>query len=159
MTTQITTQTFAKMSPLETNMMQLDNQPVISRKRLWTGRTLTGLAAAFLLMDGVMKLFKPAPVLEATLRLGYPESVIVGLGILLTTCTILYLIPRTAIFGAILLTGYLGGAVATHLRVGEGWFPTLFPVMFGAIAWSGLWLRDDRLRELLPITGESKGKN
>ncbi len=100
-----------------------------------------------------MKLVKPAPVVEATVRLGYPESVIVGMGIVLLACTVLYLIPRTAILGTILLTGYLGGAVATHVRVGEGLFPVLFPVVFGALLWGGLWLRDERLRALIPLRG------
>jgi hypothetical protein len=73
------------------------------------------------------------------------------MGIVLLACTVLYLIPRTAILGVILLTGYLGGAVATHVRVGEGLFPVLFPVVFGALLWGGLWLRDERLRALIPL--------
>lgn len=121
-----------------------------SKAMRWAGYVLSGLSGSFLLLDGVMKLFKPAPVVEATVGLGYPESVIVGLGIVLTGCTILYLVPRTAVLGAILLTGYLGGAVATHVRVGEGWFPVLFPVVVGAMVWGGLVLRDERLRALLP---------
>ena len=123
-----------------------------SKKLLWTGRVLSGLSAAFLLFDAAMKFVKPAPVLEATGRLGYPESVLVGLGVVLTVCTILYLIPRTSILGAILLTGYLGGAVSAHLRVGDGWFPTLFPVIFGMLLWGGLRLREERLSTLLPMT-------
>src|SRR5688572_17413774 len=94
----------------------------ISKKLLWTGRILSGLPVLFLLVDGAMKLWKPAPVVEATLQLGYPESAIVGIGVLLLTCTLLYVLPRTSIVGAILLTGYLGGAVASHVRVGNGWF-------------------------------------
>ena len=133
--------------------MQSADQPAISRKRLWAGRIIRALAVLFLLVDGVMKLFKPAPVLEATVRLGYPESTIVGIGIVLLTCTLLYVIPRTSIFGAILLTGYLGGAVATQVRVGSGWFETLFPVMFGGLIWGGLWLRDRRLQNLLTPAG------
>ena len=110
--------------------MQADIQTApVSKKRLWAGRIISALPALFLLMDGVMKLVKPAPVVEATVRLGYPESVILGLGIVLLACTVLYLIPTTSVLGAILLTGYLGGAVATHVRVGEGLFPVLFPVM------------------------------
>lgn len=123
----------------------------VSKKMLWTGRIIGALPALFLLLDGVMKLVKPAPVVEATVRLGYPESVILGLGIVLIACTVLYLVPRTAILGAILLTGYLGGAVATHVRVGEGPFPVLFPVIFGVMIWGGLWLRDERLRALIPL--------
>ncbi|MBA3568682.1 MAG: DoxX family protein [Pyrinomonadaceae bacterium] len=123
----------------------------VSKKRLWIGRIISALPALFLLMDGVMKLVKPAPVVEATVRLGYPESVILGLGIVLIASTVLYVIPSTAILGAILLTGYLGGAVATHVRVGEGLFPVLFPVVFGVVIWLGLYLSDDRLRALIPL--------
>ena len=118
---------------------------------LWTGRVLSGLPALFLLLDGGMKLAKPEFVVKATVELGYPESVIVGLGIVLLAATILYLIPRTSILGAIVLTGYLGGAVATHVRVGQGWFPILFPVVLGMMLWGGLCLRDERLRTLLPL--------
>ena len=123
----------------------------VSKKALWAGRILSALAALFLLADGVAKLFKPAPVVEGTIQLGYPESVIVGLGIVLTACTILYLIPRTSVLGAILLTGYLGGAVATHVRVGGPLFNVIFPVVFGALVWGGLFLRDTRLRALIPL--------
>jgi hypothetical protein len=122
----------------------------VSKKMLWTGRILSALPALFLLFDGAMKLVKPAFVVEATVQLGYPEGVIVPLGIVLVTCTVVYLIPRTAVLGAILLTGYLGGAVATHVRAGQGAFEILFPVIFGAILWSGLLLRDQRLRTLIP---------
>src|SRR5882724_605177 len=114
----------------------------ISKTQVIAGRALSGLAALFLLADATMKLLKLPPVVEATVRLGYQESVIIPLGILLTTCTMIYLIPRTAIFGAILLTGYLGGAVATHTRAGGSWFEILFPVLFGTLVWGGLWLRD-----------------
>jgi hypothetical protein len=110
---------------------------------------MSALPAVFLLVDGGMKLVKPAPVVEATVRLGYPESVIFGLGIVLLACTVIYLVPRTSILGAILLTGYLGGAVATHVRVGDGLFPIFFPVILGVLVWGGLFLRDHRLRALL----------
>lgn len=130
----------------------------ISKKRIWTGRILSFLPVLFLLVDGVMKLFKPAVVVEATVRLGYPERVIVGIGVVLLACTLLYLIPRTAVLGAILLTGYLGGAVATHVRAEQGWFEILFPFVFGILLWGGLALRDERLRALIPLrdtTGQS----
>lgn len=131
--------------------MQPTIQPTtVSKGALWGGRIMSGLAALFLLMDGVMKLFKPAFVVTETVRLGYSEGSIVPLGIVLTLCTVLYLIPRTAVLGAILLTGYLGGAVATHVRFFEGWFPILFPVVFGILIWGGLYLRDNRLRTLIP---------
>lgn len=123
----------------------------ISKGRLWAGRILAGLPALFLLVDAIMKLVKPAPVVEATVKLGYPESVILGIGVVLLICTILYLLPKTAVLGAILLTGYLGGAVATHVRVAEGWFSILFPVIFGVLLWGGLWLRDERLQKLIPL--------
>jgi hypothetical protein len=122
-----------------------------SKKMLWAGRVIGWLPALFLLVDGAMKLIKPAPVVEATVKLGYPESVLTGLGIVVIVCTVLYLIPRTGVLGAILLTGYLGGAVATHVRAGEGWFSILFPVFFGALLWGGLYLREARLRALIPL--------
>jgi len=120
----------------------------VAKKWLWAGRILSFLPALFLLFDGVMKLIKPAFVVEATVRLGYSERVIFGLGVVLVACTLIYLIPRTAILGAILLTGYLGGAVATHVRAEQGWFEILFPVVIGILLWGGLVLRDDRLRAL-----------
>ncbi len=126
----------------------------VSKKRFWAGGIISALPALFLLMDGIMKLVKPAPVVEATVRLGYSENVIVPLGIVLLVCTVLYLVPRTYVFGAILLTGYLGGAVATHVRAGEGLFSIVFPVIFGVLIWLGLYLRDDRLCALIPLRQE-----
>ena len=124
----------------------------VSKGSLWTGRILGALSTLFLLMDGVMKLIKPAPVVEATVQLGYPESVIQSLGIVLLVCTILYAIPRTSILGAILLTGYLGGAVAANVRVGNPLFShTLFPVYVAVLVWGGLYLRDRRLRGLISV--------
>jgi len=124
----------------------------VSRGRLWTGRIMSALPALFLFVDGVGKLVKPAPVVEGTVQLGYPESVLVGLGIVLLACTVLYVIPRTAVFGAILLTGYLGGAIATHVRVGSPLFShILFPVYLAVLLWGGLYLRDERLRALIPL--------
>ena len=122
-----------------------------SKKLPWVGYVVSGLATVFLLFDGVLKLFKPEPVVEGTLRLEYPESAIVGLGITLIVCTILYAIPRTAVLGAILLTGYLGGAIAAHVRIGDPIFTIVFPVIVGALVWGGLYLRDERLRALLPL--------
>jgi DoxX-like protein len=123
-----------------------------SKRRLWTGRIMSALPALFLLVDGVGKLVKPAPVVQGTVQLGYPESVLLGLGIVLLSCTVLYVIPRTAVLGAILLTGYLGGAVATHVRVGSPLFShILFPVYLAVLLWGGLYLRDERLRALIPL--------
>jgi hypothetical protein len=113
---------------------------------------MSALPALFLLMDGVMKLAKPEFVVKATVQLGYPERVIFGLGIVVLVCVILYLIPRTAVLGAILLTGYLGGAVATHVRVGDPLFShALFPVYLAILLWGGLYLREERLRALVPL--------
>jgi len=123
----------------------------VSTKALWGGRIATGLPALFLVFDSVLKLVKPAPVVEGTVRLGYPESVIIPLGIVLLSCTVLYLIPRTSVLGAILLTGYLGGAVATHVRIGQGPFEPIFPIALGVLLWGGLYLRDVRLRALIPL--------
>jgi hypothetical protein len=123
----------------------------VSKKALWAGRIISVLLALFLLFDGGMKLVKPAFVVEATVQLGYPESVILGLGIVLIACTAIYLIPRTSILGAILLTGYLGGAIASHVRAGDPIFTILFVIVFGVLIWVGLYLRDDRLRALIPL--------
>jgi DoxX-like family len=124
----------------------------VSKGRLWTGRIISALPALFLVMDGVMKLMKPDFVVKATVQLGYPENVIFPLGIIVLVCVILYVIPRTAVLGAILLTGYLGGAVATHARVGDPLFShTLFPIYFAILLWGGLYLREERLRALIPL--------
>jgi hypothetical protein len=121
----------------------------ISKSAQWTGRLLSGLAVLFLLVDGAMKLWNPAPVAEAMQQLGYPEPLTAGIGILLLTCTFLYVFSRTAILGAILLTGYFGGAVASQLRAGNDLFNVVFVVIIGALIWGGLWLRDLRVRTLL----------
>jgi hypothetical protein len=120
-----------------------------SKIKLWASRVLTALPALLLLSSGVAKLLKPAPVVQGFAHFGYPESVIFGLGILEISCTIVYLIPRTSVLGAILVTGYLGGATATNVRIGDPAF--YMPVLLGVLVWAGLYLRDDRLRELLPL--------
>jgi len=120
-----------------------------NKKTIRAGRILTALPVAFLLFDGGIKLMRLAPVSEAFARLGYPESQAVGIGILELACLAVYLIPRTSRFGAVLLTGFLGGAISTHVRIGDPLFShVLFPVYVGAMIWAGLWLRDDRLRAL-----------
>ncbi len=116
-----------------------------SKARFWGGWVLGGLPALFLLLDGAMKLPKPEFVVKATVELGYSEDVIVPLGAVLLVSTLLYLVPRTAVLGAILLTGYLGGAVATHVHAGHGPFEVTFPVVFGVLLWIGLVLRDSRV--------------
>jgi hypothetical protein len=118
-----------------------------SRGRLWTGRVLSGIPALFLAFDAAIKLACPPFVVEANARIGYPTSAIVALGVVLATCLALYLIPRTAILGAVLLTGYLGGAIATHVRVSDPLFShVLFPIYVAILLWGGLYLRDGRLR-------------
>ena len=120
----------------------------VSKKMLWAGLIISAIPVLMLLFSGVMKLVKPAAVVEGFTQLGYAESVAVGLGILELACTVVYLIPRTAVLGAILLTGYLGGATATHVRVGQ---PFFIPVALGVLVWLGLFLRDERVRALLPL--------
>jgi hypothetical protein len=116
----------------------------------WTGRVLSGLPVVFLAFDAAMKLARVQPVAEASARLGLPEHVNGGLGVVLLTLLVLYLIPRTAVLGAVLITGYLGGAVAMHLRVGDPLAShTLFPVYVGTMVWAGLFLRDARVRALV----------
>ena len=120
-----------------------------SKGSVWAGRILSGVGVAFLVFDGVMKLMKPAFVVQATVQLGYPESSIVGIGVALLVCTLLYVIPRTAVMGAVLLTGYLGGAVASGVRISAPLFNIVFPLVFAAIVWGGLWLRDERVKVLV----------
>jgi DoxX-like family len=125
----------------------------VSRAAFISGWVIGGVVSALMLMDGVMKLFRPAAVVEGTVKLGYHTSAILPLGIVVLICTALYLVPRTAVLGAILLTGYLGGAVATHVRVGDPLFShILFPTYIGAMFWLGLYLRDARVRALVPFT-------
>ena len=121
-----------------------------SKAALWTGRILSGIAAFFLLIDAGMKLAEAAPAMKGSIELGYPPSTIFGIGVVLFLCLVLYLVPRTAVLGAVLLTGYLGGAVATHVRVGNPLFThMLSPIYVAAFIWGGLWLRDERLRTVL----------
>lgn len=119
---------------------------------LWTGRVLTALTGILLLLDAAMKISRVPQAVEGTVQLGYPAGVLVTLGAIQLGCLALYLIPRTAILGAILWTGYLGGAVATHVRVEHPLFShVLFPVYLGAALWLALWLREPRLRALVPV--------
>ena len=135
--------------------MQSDSTGVpVSKKSVWAGRILSGLVVLFLIPDGILKFIKPAPVVDAFAHVGLPLGISVTLGILLLLCTALYAIPLTSVLGAILLTGYLGGAVATHLRVGDPLFShVLFPVYLGVLLWLGLYLREERLRALIPFRG------
>jgi hypothetical protein len=117
-----------------------------------TGNILSGIAILFLLFDSFGKLIKAPQVIEGTLKLGYPESSIIPIGVILLVCTVLYTIPRTAVLGAVLLTGYLGGAVATNLRVGAPLLLNiLFPIYVAGFVWGGIYLREERLRQVLPV--------
>lgn len=122
-----------------------------SRKLFLTGAVLSGLAILFFLFDGVMKLVKPPVVVQYTVALGYPEGLITGLGVVLLACTLLYTLPRTAVLGAVLLTGYLGGAIASKVRIGAPTFDIVFALVFAAFVWGGLLLREPRLRSLFPL--------
>jgi hypothetical protein len=121
-----------------------------SRGLIWTGRVISGIAVLFLAMDATMKILQPPMVVENSANLGFSPGTILGLGILQLVLLALYLIPRTAILGAVLWTGYLGGAVVIHLRINDPWLShTLFPVYVGIFLWAGLWLRDRRARLLI----------
>jgi hypothetical protein len=123
-------------------------------KSVWIGRVLSGLAIAFFVMDGVMKLIQPQVVIDATQQIGWPVDpmTLTFLGLILLASTALYAFPRTAVLGAILLTGYLGGAVASHARHGDPLLThDLFGVYLGLFVWAGLWFRDARVRSLIPF--------
>lgn len=128
--------------------MQSETQTLVSNKMLWAGRIISALPVLLLLFSGMMKLMKPPSVMEGFVRLGYPESLALGIGIVELACVAIYLVPRTSVLGAILLTGYLGGATATHLRIGE---PVFAPIILGTMIWAGLFFRDVRLRALIPL--------
>ncbi len=128
--------------------------------KVWTGRVLSGLVVAFLLLDGFMKLIPATPVIETSAQMGWPTEVtgLRMLGVVLLASTLLYAIPRTSILGAVLLTGYLGGAVATHVRIHDPLFShVLFGVYIGLLLWGGLYLRNRQLRELLPLRRAASG--
>ena len=134
--------------------MQTNNRNGARHQRL--GKALSGLAALFLLFDSTGKLLQVQPVIDGTVRLGYPRDLVFTLGVILLACVLAYIIPRTAVLGALLLTAYLGGAVATQVRVEAPLFThVLFPTYVAAILWGGLLLRDARLRAFLPIRSAS----
>ena len=116
---------------------------------LWAGRIVSALPALFLLFDAIIKVLRLAPAVEGTVQVGYPVAVVVPIGLTLLLCVVLYLVPVTTVLGAILITGYLGGATATQVRLEDPWF--LFPIMIGVLVWLGLYLRDNRLRALIPL--------
>jgi hypothetical protein len=124
----------------------------ISKGRLWTARIMSGLVILFMFFDSVFKLIKPAPVVEGTVALGYAEHHIIVIGILGLLSTILYAVPRTSFLGALLLTGYFGGVIATQIRVDAPLFSTiLFPVYLAVLTWGGVWLRDEKVRKLIAL--------
>jgi hypothetical protein len=133
-------------------MEQPTNQTKTTSKGMtWTGRVLSTLTVLFMLFDAFGKFAKPAPVVEASARLAIPTPQITSIGILLLVSTIIYAIPRSAVLGAVLLTGYLGGAVAIQMRAGSPTFETVFPVMFGVVLWGGVYLRVCGLRRVFPV--------
>ena len=124
----------------------------ISKSRLWTARIMSWLVILFMLFDAIMKFIQPAAVVEGTTLLGYEQHHIVPIGILALIPTILYAVPRTSILGAVLLTGFWGGVVATHVRIDNPLFShILFPVYLAILAWGGLWLVNENLRNLFPL--------
>lgn len=127
--------------------------PSVSKAKFWAGRIITTLMVLFLFFDSGSKILKLAAVMDGTTRVGYPASLVQPIGVVLLVCTILYMIPRTSVLGAILLTGYLGGATATMVRVQDALF--LFPAGFGMLAWLGLFLREPRLWGLVPLRTET----
>lgn len=132
---------------IQTNQTDAETIPA-STKMLWTGRIVSAVPVLMLIMSAVMKFARPPPVVEGFAHLGLPVTLAFGLGALELACTAIYLVPRTAVLGAILLTGYLGGAIVAHLRVGD---PFIGPIIFGVLIWAGLFLREPRLRALIPL--------
>jgi DoxX-like protein len=132
-------------------MESINKTAPTSNKLIWVGRILSALPVLLLLFSSSMKLIKPVQVVDEFTRLGYPDGVIFGLGIVELACAVIYAIPQTAVLGAILVTGYLGGATATHVRVGDPTSNIIMPVILGVLVWGGVFLRDARLRKLLPL--------
>ncbi|MHB8503106.1 MAG: DoxX family protein [Candidatus Acidiferrales bacterium] len=127
----------------------METEAPISKKMLWMGRILSAIPVLLMLFSAALKLMKPAPVMQAFAHFGYPEHFLFTLGIVEALCCVVYVIPRTAILGAILMTGYLGGATATNVRVGDPSY--IMTVLLGVFVWGGLYLRDARVRALLPL--------
>src|SRR5690349_15836188 len=125
-----------------------------SNKTVWAGRVISGLIVLFMLFDATVKLLRLPAATEGTVHLGYPASLVLPIGIVALGCVVLYAIPRTAVLGAILLTGYFGGATATQVRVQDMWF--VMPIILGILAWAGLYLRDEGLRALIPLKREAR---
>jgi hypothetical protein len=140
----------ADIQPTFHTALIANEAPPFSAKARWASRILTGLTIAFLTFDAACKVLAPPAAVEGTKQLGYSESVILPLGLIELALLALYLVPRTAVLGAVLWTGYLGGAIATHVRVGNPLLShTLFPIYVAAFIWSALWLKDARVRAML----------
>jgi hypothetical protein len=139
--------------------MQLDSQttsevrPTASKGAIWTGRVISGLIGLFMLQDGILKAIKLPMILKYCAKYGLNDSMIQGIGVTLLICTVIYLIPRTTVLGAILLTGYLGGAILLHLRFGDPVFAMVFAFIFGVLVWLGIFLREPKLWALIPFRG------
>lgn len=136
---------------MQTAMNTTSYAAPVSATCVWLGRSISALAILFLLFDGVIKVLQLAPAVEGSAHLGYSASLTLGVGVLELACLSVYLLPRTASLGALLLTGYLGGAVATHVRLGSPLFSVIFPLLLGALLWGGLALRERRVRALLSL--------
>ena len=135
---------------MDTTLDAIATSPATSTPRRWPGRVITAIPVLFLAFDVAIKFANPPAVTEASVKLGLPPELAVVLGVVLAACLALYVVPRVAPLGAVLLTGYLGGAVLTHARIGDPLFShTLFPVFVGAFLWAGLYLRDPRVKRLL----------
>lgn len=129
----------------------------ITKKSLWTGRILSAIPVLMVLFGSILKLMKTPAMVQGMGEYGYSEGLIIPIGIIELVCCIVYIIPRTATLGAILLTGLLGGAITTSVRLGRpGW---VFPLVLGVLVWAGLYLRDERLRALIPLQGEPKAES
>ncbi len=132
-------------------MLMAANATPVSKKVFWIGHIISGFAILFLLFDAIIKVLQLAPAVESTVQLGYAAQLVLPLGLIELACIAVYVFPRTAVLGAILLTGWFGGAMATHVRAGSPLFSVIFPIIIGALVWGGLFLRDERLREFLPL--------
>jgi hypothetical protein len=134
---------------MQAALQPASNVAPVSSTRRWAGRVVSALAVLFLIFDGGIKVLQLAAAVDGSVQLGYPAHLVLGLGLLELACLAVYVLPRTSFLGAVLLTGYLGGAVATHVRIGSPTFSVVFPLLLGALLWGGLALRDSRLRALL----------
>jgi hypothetical protein len=144
----------ANAIPATSSDARATSAPRTGKARLWTGRITTGIAVAFLAFDAALKLLQLAPAMEGTKQLGYSAGAVLPIGLIQLVCLVLYMIPRTAIIGAVLWTGYLGGAIATHVRMDSPLAThVLFPIYVAVLLWGGLFLRDRRVRALLGPRG------